>query len=178
MNETEATDILGRIKGTWKIASTDRVWMEELEPLDFNAALATYLKLRRELKSAPAISTFMDEYVLHVPEPAAEPTCEFCDSTGFVIVTPPDYHHPGCPRPPAVPMVSGPNSLIPDRHGVPTRWLKYPCDCHAALPCRDCKRGRDAHKVHRSVLAFNVKHSTAPVEPRPEQQSLAPQEQF
>lgn len=169
MNEAAATEILGRIKGTWKIAATDRVWMEELEPLDFNAALAAYLKLRRELKTAPAISTFMDEYVLHVPEPAPDPMCETCDSTGFVVVTPPEYHHPGCSHP--IPMEMSGRDL--------RRYIKYPCDCHAARPCPDCGLGRKAFKVHRSILAFNAKHSTAPVEPRAEQQALlAPQAEF
>ena len=163
MSPLEADSFVDRMKGTWRLTATDRIWREEIIGLEHAPALATYLKLRREAKAAPSIAMFMDMYATQLEAPAPSPACSSCDSTGWVCIAPPEYHAPGC---------SQPKAIRKPITGQPGSQDIYPCRCSAAKPCLDCSRGKAMQQTHRAILAFNARHTRLPAHDRPEQGSM------
>lgn len=131
MNTPDADDLATLITKTWRGGPSTDVWAEELGTLYTAQARAAYTQLRRSEQHAPSVATFLAAYRSLGTTRTEDPQrpCTTCDGTGLVIVEAPDWHRPGCPRPAAIEKIAGSGRII----------AVYPCGCHAAAPCTQCR---------------------------------------
>jgi len=89
----EATDLAVRIGQTWpRSGIAPQVWEEELVELDHGRAGTAFVRLRRELRSAPSIAEFLTEYrAVDIADGGTRPRfadCATCGNAGVVHVSP------------------------------------------------------------------------------------------